>query len=212
MLLRARLLSGAAGPGVRRASDATATGLGLLLLLPVFVATAVAIKLTSRGPILFCQERIGEHGRRFKMWKFRTMVLHADAMKDHLVAQHQSASDGARFKMKNDPRVTSVGRFLRRFSIDELPQLWNVLRGDMTLVGPRPPVWREVALYDNRALRRLEVKAGLTCLWQVRGRSDLTFEQQVDLDLEYIDRVRPADEVRIVLQTLPAVLTGRGAY
>ncbi len=140
------------------------------------------------------------------------MVVNANALKDELVKQHRDAVDGVRFKMVRDPRITSVGRVLRKFSIDELPQLFNVLKGDMTLIGPRPPVWREVALYDNRALRRLEVKPGLTCLWQVRGRSNLSFEQQVELDIEYIDRVRPLDEVKILLATIPAVVTGRGAY
>jgi lipopolysaccharide/colanic/teichoic acid biosynthesis glycosyltransferase len=134
------------------------------------------------------------------------------SLKDQLSKQHREATDGVRFKMVRDPRVTAVGRVLRKFSIDELPQLYNVLRGDMTLIGPRPPVWREVALYDVRALRRLEVKPGLTCLWQVRGRSNLTFDQQVALDIEYVDRISPSEEVKILLETVPAVLTGRGAY
>lgn len=201
-----------AGPFVRRSIDVIATGLGVLVLLPMFVCVAIAIKLTSKGPVFFGQERIGEGGRRFTMWKFRTMVVNADALKDQLAAQHKDATDGVRFKMVRDPRITPVGRILRKFSIDELPQLFNVLKGDMTLIGPRPPVWREVALYGNKALRRLEVKPGLTCLWQVRGRSDLTFDQQVDLDIEYIDRVKPHEELRILLETVPAVVTGRGAY
>ncbi len=180
--------------------------------MPILLCAAVAIRLTSEGPILFGQERIGRGGRRFTMWKFRTMVINADALKDQLVKQHQNAVDGVRFKMVQDPRITRVGRILRKFSIDELPQLANVLKGDMTLIGPRPPVWREVALYDNRALRRLEVTPGLTCLWQVRGRSNLSFEEQVSLDIEYIDTVRPLDEVKILLETIPAVITGRGAY
>lgn len=207
-----RLTAASAGPVVRRTIDILATGLGLLFLLPVFLVAAIAIKLDSKGPLFFGQERIGEGGRRFRMWKFRTMVVNADALKDQLAAQNKNATDGVRFKMVRDPRITRVGRVLRKFSIDELPQLFNVLKGDMTLIGPRPPVWREVALYGNRALRRLEVKPGLTCLWQVRGRSDLSFEQQVELDIEYIDRVKPAEEFRILLETVPAVVTGRGAY
>lgn len=199
-------------PAFRRGLDISATSLGLLCLLPILLCAAVAIRLTSEGPILFGQERIGRGGRRFTMWKFRTMVINADALKDQLVKQHQNAVDGVRFKMVQDPRITRVGRILRKFSIDELPQLANVLKGDMTLIGPRPPVWREVALYDNRALRRLEVTPGLTCLWQVRGRSNLSFEEQVSLDIEYIDTVRPLDEVKILLETIPAVITGRGAY
>jgi lipopolysaccharide/colanic/teichoic acid biosynthesis glycosyltransferase len=216
-LLRRRRLEGtllldAQGPRLRRVVDVLATGLGLLGLLPILACAALAIRITSKGPLFFGQERIGQSGKRFTMWKFRTMVVNADALKDELAKQHRDAVDGVRFKMVRDPRITSVGRLLRKFSIDELPQLFNVLKGDMTLIGPRPPVWREVALYDNRALRRLEVKPGLTCLWQVRGRSNLSFDQQVELDLEYIDRVRPLDEVKILLATIPAVVTGRGAY
>jgi lipopolysaccharide/colanic/teichoic acid biosynthesis glycosyltransferase len=209
---RAYLSLLALGPAVRRAIDVCTTGLGLLVLSPLLTLVAVAIRIDSKGPLFFAQERIGEHGRRFKMWKFRTMVVNADALKDQLAKQCATATDGVRFKMVRDPRVTRVGAVLRKFSIDELPQLFNVLRGDMTLLGPRPAIWREVARYDKRALRRLEVKPGLTCLWQVSGRSDLSFAQQVELDLEYVDRVQPKDELRIVLQTVPAVLTGRGAY
>jgi lipopolysaccharide/colanic/teichoic acid biosynthesis glycosyltransferase len=196
---------------LRRSLDVLVTGVGLLCLAPLLLVVAGLVKLTSQGPIFFPQERIGENGRRFKMWKFRTMITNAEALKDKLAAQ-AGATSGVRFKIRTDPRITPVGRILRKFSIDELPQLFNVLVGDMTLMGPRPPVWREVALYDNRALRRLEVKPGLTCLWQVSGRSDLSFDQQVALDIEYIDQVKPATEVRILLQTIPAVLTGRGAY
>ena len=212
LALHTRLVANAAGPLVRRSLDVLATGAGLLCLAPLLLVVAAFIKLTSEGPVFFPQERIGERGRRFKMWKFRTMVTNAEALKDILAKQNAGATDGVRFKMVRDPRITPVGRVLRKFSIDELPQLFNVLAGDMTLLGPRPPVWREVALYNNRALRRLEVKPGLTCLWQVRGRSNLSFAQQVELDIEYIDRVKPAEEVRILLQTVPAVVTGRGAY
>ena len=202
----------ALGPVLRRSIDVVLTAVGMLCLAPLFALAAIAIKLDSKGALFFGQERVGEDGRRFTMWKFRTMVVNADALKDQLAKQHASAVDGVRFKMVRDPRVTRVGRVLRKFSIDELPQLYNVLRGDMTLIGPRPPVWREVARYDARALRRLEVKPGLTCLWQISGRSDLSFDQQIDLDLQYIDRTLPAEELRIVLRTIPAVLTGRGAY
>jgi lipopolysaccharide/colanic/teichoic acid biosynthesis glycosyltransferase len=202
----------ALGPTVRRSLDIAASALGLLTVLPVFLIVAAAIKVTSKGPVFFAQERVGHRGRRFRMWKFRTMVQGADALKDQLQKQHVQASDGVRFKMVRDPRITKVGAVLRKLSIDELPQLFNVLIGDMTLVGPRPPVYREVALYDSRALRRLEVKPGLTCLWQVRGRSDLSFSQQVELDIEYIDRISPREEIQILFETVPAVLTGRGAY
>ncbi len=212
-LLTLQLSALACGPSLRRAIDIAASALGLLCLLPVFLIAAAAIKLTSpTGPVFFAQERVGLAGRRFRMWKFRTMVPGADALKDQLQKLRAQASDGVRFKMVADPRITKVGGVLRKLSIDELPQLFNVLIGDMTLVGPRPPVQREVALYDSRALRRLEVKPGLTCLWQVRGRSDLSFAQQVELDIEYIDRVSPTEEIRILFATVPAVLTGRGAY
>ncbi|HEX5656797.1 MAG TPA: sugar transferase [Polyangiales bacterium] len=212
LALRLYLSLTAFGPALRRAIDVLVTGLGLLCLSPLLALVALAVRLDSKGPIFFAQERLGERGRRFSMWKFRTMVADADALKDQLAKQCAAATDGVRFKMQRDPRVTRVGAFLRKFSIDELPQLFNVLRGDMTLLGPRPAVWREVAHYDKRALRRLEVRPGLTCLWQVSGRSDLSFAQQIDLDLEYVDRTQPKDELRILLQTVPAVLTGRGAY
>jgi len=203
-----------AGPRLRRAIDITGAGFGLLLIAPVLIAAAIAIKVTSRGPLLFRQERIGKDGRRFAMLKLRTMRIDAEAQKDALIQAAGTQPEGGvvRFKSKTDPRITRVGRALRKLSIDELPQLLNVVMGDMTLVGPRPAVWREVKDYDPRALRRLEVAQGLTCLWQIGGRSDLTFEQQVELDIEYIDRTRPLDEVKIVAKTVPAVITGRGAY
>jgi lipopolysaccharide/colanic/teichoic acid biosynthesis glycosyltransferase len=210
--LKALLALGAVGPFVRRALDIVIAGTALVLLMPVLLIAAAAIKLTSKGPVLFRQERVGQWGRRFMMLKLRTMYMGADAAKKALQASVAGALDGVRFKMKADPRITKVGRVLRKFSVDELPQLWNVVRGDMTLIGPRPPVWREVALYDPRALRRLEVKPGLTCLWQISGRSDLSFEQQVSLDIEYIDRTQPLDEVKILMRTIPAVLSGKGAY
>jgi lipopolysaccharide/colanic/teichoic acid biosynthesis glycosyltransferase len=200
------------GPVLRRLIDILAASLGLLLVLPLLLVAALAIKLSSRGPVLFHQERVGQHGRFFQMLKLRTMRVGADAEKARLAAQVRGAVDGVRFKLRGDPRITPVGRVLRKYSIDELPQLWNVLRGDMTLLGPRPPLWIEAAKYRARELRRLEVRPGLTCLWQVEGRSDLSFEQQVALDLEYIDRVTPLQELGILARTIPAVLTGRGAY
>lgn len=212
LYLRAHLRILDSGPGLRRALDVLGASLGLLFVSPVLLVAAVAIKLTSRGPVLFHQERIGRHGHRFELLKLRTMVVDAAAQKTALAARSVGATDGVRFKLRRDPRVTRVGAVLRRFSVDEMPQLWNVIRGEMTLVGPRPPLWREVTLYDPRSLRRLEVTPGLTCLWQVGGRSDLTFLQQVALDIEYIDCVRPLDELSIVFKTVPAVLLGRGAY
>lgn len=200
-------------PALRRSLDVGASAAGLVVLAPLLLLTALAIRATGSGPLLFAQERVGIRGRTFRMWKFRTMLHGADAQAAALAAAAAgAASGGVRFKMKVDPRVTRVGRVLRKLSVDELPQLWNVLRGDMALVGPRPPLPREVRLYDPRALRRLEVKPGLTCFWQVSGRSDLSFERQVELDIEYIDRASAADDVKILARTVPAVLTGRGAY
>jgi lipopolysaccharide/colanic/teichoic acid biosynthesis glycosyltransferase len=200
------------GRHVRRGIDILGAGFGLLLALPVLVLAALAVKLTSRGPIFYLQERIGRNGRSFQLLKFRSMVQNADAMKTALSLACPEALDGVRFKLRRDPRLTIIGPFLRKFSIDELPQILNVLKGDMTLVGPRPPVRREVVEYTPKALRRLEVEPGLTCLWQIRGRSELSFVQQVELDVEYIDTVKPLDELAIVLKTVPAVLSGRGAY
>ncbi len=202
----------AMGPRLRRTLDVLCTAGALLALSPLLLMVIVGIKLQDRGPAFYHQERLGRGGRRFKLWKFRTMVLNADALKTALAQANPEAMSGVRFKMTNDPRVTRLGRILRRFSIDELPQIYNVLIGDMTLVGPRPPVWREVNEYSLTALRRLEVTPGLTCLWQIGGRSDLTFEQQVELDLEYIDSVPASEEVLIVLKTIPAVISGKGAY
>lgn len=202
----------AVAPFARRALDVVATSVGLLLLSPLLLLVAFAIKITSRGPILFSQVRVGKAGKNFHMWKFRTMLHGGDAQAAALAAAQGKGFDGVRFKMKVDPRVTRVGRVLRKLSIDELPQLWNVLRGDMTLVGPRPPIPREVKLYDPRAMRRLEVTPGLTCLWQISGRSDLSFEQQVELDLKYIDEAKPADDLKILAKTVSAVISGRGAY
>ncbi|CAN5553401.1 exopolysaccharide biosynthesis polyprenyl glycosylphosphotransferase [soil metagenome] len=200
------------GAKVRRTLDVVGVGMAMVIAAPVLVGAAAAIKLTSRGPVFYTQTRVGRHARLFPIYKLRTMYVGADAEKAKLEAEAKGALDGVRFKLKADPRVTPVGRVLRKLSIDELPQLWNVIRGDMTIVGPRPPVPREVNLYEPRALRRLEVTPGLTCLWQVGGRSDLSFAQQVDLDIEYIDRVEHFQEVGIVAKTVPAVLRGRGAY
>ncbi len=199
------------GPTVRRALDVAIGGSGLLVASPVLAAAAVAIKATSPGPVLYTQMRIGKGGIPFRLRKLRTMYIDADARLESLRAQNESLG-GVTFKIKRDPRITSVGRVLRKFSVDEMPQLWNLVNGTMTLFGPRPPVASEVAKYGHRERRRLEVTPGITCLWQVSGRSDLSFDQQVSLDIDYIDRTRPVDEVVILAKTIPAVLTGRGAY
>jgi lipopolysaccharide/colanic/teichoic acid biosynthesis glycosyltransferase len=199
------------GPAVRRALDVTIGASGLVAASPVLVAAAIAIKATSPGPVLYAQVRVGKGGRPFRLRKLRTMYADADARLESLRAQNESRG-GVTFKIKRDPRITPVGRVLRKFSVDEMPQLWNLVDGTMTLFGPRPPVASEVAKYGHRERRRLEVTPGITCLWQVSGRSDLSFDQQVSLDIDYIDRTRPADEVVILAKTIPAVLTGRGAY
>lgn len=207
-LLRRRLWILDIGQRIRRAVDIIAALIGLAIALPVLVFAALAIKLTSKGPILFRQRRVGRHGRDFMILKLRTMYIDAEARRAALTAN----TGEIRFKMRQDPRITPIGRWLRRFSIDELPQLWNVFVGDMTLIGPRPALCSEVDRYDALALRRLEVQQGLTCLWQINGRSELSFEEQVKLDIEYIDRTSAADDVRVLLKTIPAVVGGRGAY
>jgi exopolysaccharide biosynthesis polyprenyl glycosylphosphotransferase len=194
----------------KRACDVLLSGLGLLLLSPLFAVVALAIKLTSRGPIIFRQERIGLRGRCFTMLKFRTMVAHADRLLDKLRDQNQA--DGPLFKLHQDPRVTRVGRALRRYSIDELPQLVNVLRGEMSLVGPRPPLAAEVALYEEWQLDRLEVRPGITGLWQVSGRSGLSFEEYVRLDLFYVENWSIAYDLFILSKTIPLLVSARGAY
>ena len=167
------------------------------------------MKLTSRGPVLFRQERVGLHGRTFGMLKFRSMVTNAEELKARLMAQNEMS--GPVFKMKHDPRITRIGRFIRKYSIDELPQLLNVLRGDMSIVGPRPPVPSEVAKYEAWQRRRLSVRPGLTCVWQVSGRNQISFEEWMLLDMRYIDHWSLAQDFNLILKTVPVVLTGRGA-
>jgi exopolysaccharide biosynthesis polyprenyl glycosylphosphotransferase len=194
---------------LKRLFDIASSAAALWILLPLLLTIAALIKLTSRGPIFFRQERLGLNGRHFRMLKFRSMVVNAEELKAKLAAQNEM--DGPVFKMKNDPRVTWIGRFIRKFSIDELPQLINVLRGDMTIVGPRPPVPVEVAKYEPWQRRRLSVRPGLTCIWQVSGRNQITFEQWMYLDMRYIDHWSLFHDLRLIFQTVPVVLTGRGA-
>jgi lipopolysaccharide/colanic/teichoic acid biosynthesis glycosyltransferase len=177
----------------------------------VFPIVAIAIKLSSPGPIFFRQQRSGQNGRPFTLFKFRTMVTNAEQYKHELEAMNEMS--GPVFKLTNDPRVTAVGRFLRKYSLDELPQLWNVLRGDMSLVGPRPLPVDEVKRFSDLAhRRRLSVKPGLTCLWQIGGRNQIfDFKEWVRLDLEYIDNWSLWLDVKILLLTIPAVLRGTGA-
>ncbi len=194
---------------LKRAMDVAVAVAGLLLLAPLFFAIAVAIKVSSRGPVFFSQPRAGLNGRLFRFWKFRTMLPDAEALRMQLLARNEM--NGPVFKVRDDPRITPVGRFLRRFSLDELPQLWNVLKGDMSLVGPRPLMPHEVAGYETWQRRRMSMRPGLTCLWQVSGRNDIDFERWMRLDLEYIDKWSLAMDLRIIARTLPAVMSGRGA-
>lgn len=196
----------------KRAMDvAGALAIGLLAL-PVCLVIAACIKCTDGGPILFWQTRVGRWGREFSFPKFRSMVQDAEAKKAALAGSNQHGQEGITFKMKRDPRVTWIGRIIRRFSLDELPQIWCVLKGDMSLVGPRPPVPQEVARYSLSDRRRLDATPGLTCLWQVSGRAEIPFDQQVDLDVKYIHQQGFWYDVRLLLRTIPAVLSGRGAY
>jgi exopolysaccharide biosynthesis polyprenyl glycosylphosphotransferase len=195
---------------VKGAMDRCAAGLALVVLSPVLLAIALAVRATSSGPALFRQERIGINGRPFTMLKFRSMVVDADARLDDIKAGN--ISDGLLFKMRDDPRVTPVGRWLRRLSLDELPQLLNVVGGSMALVGPRPPLPSEVARYDSSVSRRLLVKPGLTGLWQISGRSDLPWEEAVRLDLRYVENWSMALDLLILWKTARAVLSSSGAY
>ena len=185
-------------------------GAGLILTAPIWLVAAVAIKLDSPGPVLYRQRRVGEGGRPFVMLKFRSMYVDAEQRLAEL--RPLSEADGPLFKLRNDPRVTRVGRVLRRWSLDELPQLWNVIRGDMSLVGPRPPLPEEVAAYEEWHFARLEAPPGVTGLWQVSGRSELSFEDYVRRDLFYIENWSLAYDLFIVLKTIPMVLSRRGAY
>ncbi len=193
----------------KRALDVALSILLLALSGPVVLGIGLLIKLTSGGQVLYRQTRCGLNGRLFTLYKFRTMVENADEKLGELL--HLNEMSGPVFKLSRDPRVTFLGRFLRKFSLDELPQLWNVLRGDMSLVGPRPPIPSEVRKYQRWQRRRLSMKPGLTCLWQISGRNQLDFNRWIELDLEYIDTWSPWLDLKILCKTVPAVLSGRGA-
>ncbi|REK66510.1 MAG: exopolysaccharide biosynthesis polyprenyl glycosylphosphotransferase [Cohnella sp.] len=195
---------------LKRIADILGSLLLLVLLSPLFVLIGIWIKLDTKGPIFFRQQRIGKHGIPFQMLKFRSMHQEAERMKQALM--HVNEVNGPVFKLRNDPRITRAGRWLRKYSLDELPQLWNVLKGEMSLIGPRPPLPQEVAQYTNYHWRRLDVLPGMTGLWQVSGRSDLDFEEWVDLDIYYIERWSLGLEMKILLRTIPVVLKGTGAY
>ena len=187
----------------------------ILLFSPIFIPTfliiCIAIKLDSYGPIIFKQKRVGFGGREFNFFKFRTMYQGSELELSNIYHLNES-KDGVIFKLKKDPRVTKIGRLLRKTSMDELPQIFNVIKGDMSLVGPRPPIRDEVEKYSLDERKRLLIKPGITCLWQISGRSDLPFKQQVELDKEYIRSRGILKDIYILFKTIPAVLSGKGAY
>ncbi len=189
--------------------DRVAAAAGLVILSPLLAGIAAAIKLTSKGPVFFVQQRSGLNGRVFNFYKFRTMVENAEELKEQLAAQNEMS--GPVFKMANDPRVTRVGYWLRKYSLDELPQLINVVKGEMSLVGPRPPIPAEVAKYERWQRRRLSMKPGLTCFWQIGGRNEIDFDEWMELDLRYIDNWSLKLDLLILLKTIPVVLSAKGA-
>lgn len=196
---------------IKRSVDISAALVALILLSPLFFLVGAGIKLTDGGPVLYWQKRVGKWGKEFPFPKFRSMVMNAEAIKDEILEQSHH-KESVTFKMKKDPRVTGIGRVIRKLSIDELPQLWCVLKGEMSLVGPRPPLPREVDLYSLADRRRLDITPGLTSIWAVSGRGDIPFDKQVELDLQYIESRSLKTDLKILLKTIPAVLFGRGAY
>lgn len=194
----------------KRGFDIAAATCGPVLAAPVVLVLAVLIKLDSPGPVFFRQPRLGKDGRPFLMLKLRSMTQ--DAAELRVLVASSNELVGPVFKIRSDPRMTRVGRFIRKASLDEIPQLWHVLRGEMSVVGPRPPIPDEVARYEPWQRERLAVKPGLTCTWQVGGRSDIPFERWVQMDIDYIRHRNAWLDLKIMLQTVPAILTGRGAY
>jgi lipopolysaccharide/colanic/teichoic acid biosynthesis glycosyltransferase len=196
----------------KRSFDIAASLAALILLLPLFLAIGLLIKLEDRGPVFFRQTRVGKFGRRFQIYKFRSMCLDAEKRLQQLLDKNIHGGDGITFKIKDDPRITRVGKWLRKFSLDELPQFYNVLLGDMSLVGPRPPIPAEVARYTLADRRRLEVTPGITCFGQIGGRAEVDFSGQVQLDVLYIESQTFWIDVKILFKTIPAVLCSKGAY
>jgi exopolysaccharide biosynthesis polyprenyl glycosylphosphotransferase len=195
---------------IKRVIDVVCSFVGVLVLSPLFVVIAIIIKFTSKGPVFFSQKRVGRDGKEFKMYKFRSMVVNAEELKEKLVAQNEMS--GPMFKMKDDPRVTKVGKFIRKTSIDELPQLFNVLKGDMSLVGPRPSLPKEVAQFEDWMYRRLEVKPGLTCYWQVSGRNNIDFEDWMKLDIKYVDERSTWIDIKLIFKTVGVLFGDKNAH
>lgn len=195
---------------IKRVIDVVCSFIGVLVLSPLFIIIAIIIKFTSKGPVFFSQRRVGRDGKEFKMYKFRSMVVNAEELKEKLVAQNEMS--GPMFKMKDDPRVTKVGKFIRKTSIDELPQLFNVLKGDMSLVGPRPSLPKEVAQFEDWMYRRLEVKPGLTCYWQVSGRNNIDFEDWMKLDIKYVDERSTWIDIKLIFKTVGVLFGDKNAH
>lgn len=198
-------------PSTKRVLDIVVSLIALVMLSPLLLIVAMLIKTESRGSAIFKQERIGLDGAPFTILKFRSMANNAEDLRSELECDNEM-NNGVLFKIKNDPRITRVGAVIRKTSIDELPQLINVLRGDMSLVGPRPPLASEVSLYSRSERARLSAMPGITCLWQIAGRSEIPFEQQVKLDVDYIERQSLGLDLMVLIKTIPAVIKARGAY
>lgn len=195
---------------IKRLIDIVFSFIGVIVLSPLFIIIAIIIKFTSKGPVFFSQKRVGRDGKEFKMYKFRSMVVNAEELKEKLAAQNEMS--GPMFKMKDDPRVTKVGKFIRKTSIDELPQLFNVLKGDMSLVGPRPSLPKEVAQFEDWMHKRLEVKPGLTCYWQVSGRNNIDFEDWMKLDIKYVDERSTWIDIKLIFKTMGVLFGDKNAH
>lgn len=195
---------------IKRVIDILGSFTGLLLFSPLFIIIALIVKFTSKGPVFFSQKRVGRNGKAFDMYKFRSMVVNAEELKEKLAAQNEMS--GPMFKMKDDPRVTKVGKFIRKTSIDELPQLWNVLKGDMSLVGPRPSLPKEVAQFEGWMYKRLEVKPGLTCYWQVSGRNNIDFEDWMKLDIKYVEERNFWIDIMLIFRTVGVLFGDKNAH
>ena len=194
----------------KRIIDIIGAGLGLILLSPIIAIVACAVKVTSKGPVFFSQKRVGKNGELFEMYKFRSMVVNAEELKENL--EEQNEMSGPMFKIKDDPRITKVGKFIRKTSIDELPQLWNVLKGDMSLVGPRPSLPKEVEQFDNWMFKRLSVRPGLTCYWQVSGRNNIDFEDWMKLDCRYVDERNLWIDIKLIFKTVFVLFGDKNAH
>jgi len=195
---------------LKRAMDVVCSLLAIIVLSPIFILTAIAVKIEDGGSPIFSQTRVGKDGKFFRMYKFRSMCIDAERKLKDL--QEQNEMDGLAFKIEKDPRVTKTGNFIRKTSIDELPQLFNILKGDMSIVGPRPPLGIEVYQYNDYQMQRLLVKPGLTCYWQCSGRSDMSFDEWIESDIKYIQERNLLLDIQLILKTIPAVLCRTGAY